>query len=144
MAYIVDGIVVGIVVALLVFLSVVLLFVFPILSILPIVAFVVIPLVYFPYYWARSGQTPGMKMMRVKVVRDRDGGPVTGGQAILRLDRLLGLGLRVRPRLPLDPHRQAQARLARPDRRHGRRGVHGLGSRGGLAPDLRTLVRART
>ncbi len=84
-AYIVDGIIVGIVVALLMFLSFVLLFVFPLLSILPIVAFVVIPLVYFPYYWARSGQTPGMKMMRVKVVRDRDGGPITSGQAILRL-----------------------------------------------------------
>ena len=26
-----------------------------------------------------------MKMMGIRVVRDRDGGPVTGGQAILRL-----------------------------------------------------------
>ena len=48
-------------------------------------AVIVVPFVYFPYYWARSGQTPGMKMMSIRVVRDRDGGPVTGGQAILRL-----------------------------------------------------------
>ena len=45
----------------------------------------VVPLAYFPYFWAKSGQTPGMKMMNIKVVRDKDGGPVTGGQAILRL-----------------------------------------------------------
>jgi len=40
---------------------------------------------YFPYFWAKRGQTPGMKAMGIKVVRDADGGPLTGGQAILRL-----------------------------------------------------------
>ena len=40
---------------------------------------------YFPYFWARTGQTPGMKVMKIKVVRDADGGPVTPGPAILRL-----------------------------------------------------------
>lgn len=40
---------------------------------------------YFPYFWMRSGQTPGMKMFRLRVVRDRDGGPISGGQALLRL-----------------------------------------------------------
>jgi uncharacterized RDD family membrane protein YckC len=57
----------------------------PILSIIPFLAIIVIPLVYFPYYWARSGQTPGMKQQGIKVVRDRDGGPITMGTAILRL-----------------------------------------------------------
>jgi uncharacterized RDD family membrane protein YckC len=42
-------------------------------------------LVYFPYYWQKSGQTPGMKMLSIKVVRDKDGGPVTWGAAFLRL-----------------------------------------------------------
>jgi uncharacterized RDD family membrane protein YckC len=42
-------------------------------------------LLYFPYYWQKSGQTPGMKMLSIKVVRDRDGGPVSWGQAILRV-----------------------------------------------------------
>jgi uncharacterized RDD family membrane protein YckC len=40
---------------------------------------------YFPFFWARSGQTPGMKPFRLYVVRDRDGGPVGLGQAFLRL-----------------------------------------------------------
>jgi uncharacterized RDD family membrane protein YckC len=84
-AYVVDAIVVGVVVVALGIVSALLLVAVPVLSILPIVAIIVIPLVYFPYYWSRSGQTPGMRMMGIKVVRDRDGGPVTGGQAILRL-----------------------------------------------------------
>jgi uncharacterized RDD family membrane protein YckC len=46
---------------------------------------VAVPLAYFPYFWAKSGQTPGMKMMKIKVVRDKDGGPITAGQAVLRL-----------------------------------------------------------
>ena len=39
---------------------------------------------YFPYFWVQSGQTPGMSMMKIKVVRDADGGPITWGPAILR------------------------------------------------------------
>ena len=40
--------------------------------------------IYFPYFWVRSGQTPGMKLMQIKVVRDADGGPLGWGAAILR------------------------------------------------------------
>jgi len=40
---------------------------------------------YFPFFWARSGQTPGMKIFGLYVVRDSDGGRISGGQAILRL-----------------------------------------------------------
>jgi uncharacterized RDD family membrane protein YckC len=50
-----------------------------------IAALVIIPLAYFPYFWARDGQTPGMRALGLKVVRDADGGPISGGQAILRL-----------------------------------------------------------
>jgi uncharacterized RDD family membrane protein YckC len=42
-------------------------------------------LAYFPYFWATSGSTPGMRMMGLKVVRDSDGGPISGGQAVMRL-----------------------------------------------------------
>lgn len=42
-------------------------------------------LLYFPYFWQKSGQTPGMKLMQIKVVRDADGGPITWGPALLRL-----------------------------------------------------------
>ena len=58
----------------------------PILGALGIfLSFVIVQLAYFPYFWAKSGQTPGMKLANVKVVRDADGGPITAGQAILRL-----------------------------------------------------------
>ena len=50
-----------------------------------VVAVFVVPLAYFPYFWARSGQTPGMKMFGLQVVRDSDGGPIGTGAAILRL-----------------------------------------------------------
>lgn len=50
-----------------------------------LIGVIVVPLAYFPYFWSKSGQTPGMKMMKIKVVRDADGGPITMGSAILRL-----------------------------------------------------------
>lgn len=40
---------------------------------------------YFPWFWARSGSTPGMRLMNLQVVRDADGGRLSGGQALLRL-----------------------------------------------------------
>ena len=49
------------------------------------IALVLVPLGYFPYFWAKQGQTPGMRYSKVRVVRDADGGPLTGGQAVLRL-----------------------------------------------------------
>ena len=92
-AYIIDIVVTFAVVIALFVVAAILAAVAPILSILPFLgilvipflAIVVIPLVYFPYYWAKSGQTPGMKQQGIKVVRDRDGGPITMGTAILRL-----------------------------------------------------------
>ena len=55
------------------------------LAILTSLAIVAVSIGYFPYFWVRSGQTPGMSIMKIKVVRDADGGPVTAGAAILRL-----------------------------------------------------------
>jgi uncharacterized RDD family membrane protein YckC len=45
----------------------------------------VISLAYFPWFWLRNGATPGMRTQGLRVVRDADGGPITTGQAILRL-----------------------------------------------------------
>ena len=45
----------------------------------------VIGVLYFPFFWTRGGQTPGMKLFGIRVVRDQDGGDVTLGAAILRL-----------------------------------------------------------
>jgi uncharacterized RDD family membrane protein YckC len=53
-----------------------------------VLAFLVIfavTLVYFPFFWARGGQTPGMMPFRLRVVRDRDGGRIGWGTAWLRL-----------------------------------------------------------
>jgi uncharacterized RDD family membrane protein YckC len=42
-------------------------------------------LVYFPWFWTHGGATPGMRNQGLRVVRDDNGGPITTGQAILRL-----------------------------------------------------------
>src|SRR5215213_10834386 len=92
-AYIVDGLIVGLLVMLgvLVFAIVALagtdvttsggtstLDVRPeaIFAAIPLMAVFVIAIGYFPFFWARRGQTPGMKLFRLYVVRDRDGGPI--------------------------------------------------------------------
>lgn len=46
---------------------------------------IVISLVYFPFFWTRGGQTPGMRVFGIRVVNDADGGPLTLGTAIVRL-----------------------------------------------------------
>jgi uncharacterized RDD family membrane protein YckC len=84
-AYLIDGIAMVGLVIMMIFLAVLAgVFGLAILAVIPILIAVLFPLVYFPYFWQKSGQTPGMKMMGIKVVRDRDGGPVTWGSAILR------------------------------------------------------------
>lgn len=40
--------------------------------------------VYFPYFWKTRGQTPGLRLFNMYVVRDSDGGAISWGQAILR------------------------------------------------------------
>lgn len=45
----------------------------------------VIAILYFPFFWARGGQTPGMRPFDLRVVRDSDGGPIGWGTALLRL-----------------------------------------------------------
>jgi len=58
-------------------------------SVVTLITVVVIALVvvfgYFPFFWARSGQTPGMRPFGLWVVRDQDGGPLRTRTAILRL-----------------------------------------------------------
>jgi uncharacterized RDD family membrane protein YckC len=53
--------------------------------ILYFLAILVIWFLYFPYFWQKSGQTPGMKVTRIKVVRDEDGGPIGWGTGFVRL-----------------------------------------------------------
>lgn len=50
-----------------------------------LLAVLIVPFAYFPYFWATSGSTPGMRMFGLRVVRDSDGGPIGAGEAVLRL-----------------------------------------------------------
>ncbi|HYM84037.1 MAG TPA: RDD family protein [Candidatus Dormibacteraeota bacterium] len=93
-AWVVDGFIVGVTVVIVAFALAILAAIFAnggsnaaagLTGLLLFIAILAITFGYFPWFWSRGGQTPGMRMLRIRVVRDRDGGPVTGGQAILRL-----------------------------------------------------------
>jgi uncharacterized RDD family membrane protein YckC len=84
-AYIVDILVIGAVCFTFSIVGFLIGFLLPILWVVAAAVVIIVPLAYFPWYWSRGGQTLGMKLMRIKVVRDADGGPVSVGQAILRL-----------------------------------------------------------
>jgi uncharacterized RDD family membrane protein YckC len=46
---------------------------------------VLVPFLYFPFFWASWGRTPGMRPFRLYVVRDADGTAFGWGTAFLRL-----------------------------------------------------------
>ena len=54
-------------------------------TILYVIAILGVSLGYFPYFWAKNGQTPGMKPFHLYIVRDSDGGKISGAQAFVRL-----------------------------------------------------------
>ena len=83
--YIVDGLVQFGLSIVFILVGTVLLAIFWPLGIIAYLAAGLFLFLYFPYFWQKSGQTPGMKLMQIKVVRDADGGPVSWGPAILRL-----------------------------------------------------------
>ena len=84
-AYVLDLIIQFVIFTALAILTIVLGAIFFPLAIVSSIAIVLVALGYFPYFWASTGQTPGMAQMKIKVVRDADGGPLTSGQAILRV-----------------------------------------------------------
>ncbi len=43
-----------------------------------------IALLYFPFFWATGGETPGMRPFGLRVVRDADGSRIGWGTAFLR------------------------------------------------------------
>jgi uncharacterized RDD family membrane protein YckC len=50
-----------------------------------VIGVLLVTLAYFPYFWAKNGQTPGMKPFHLYIVRDSDGGKISGAQAFVRL-----------------------------------------------------------
>jgi len=89
LAYIIDGLLVfvaNIVLVLVAFVLVIVALPVGILAlILVFMAIFVVDIAYFPYFWKTRGQTPGMRQFQLYVVRDRDGGPISSGQAVMRL-----------------------------------------------------------
>jgi len=84
-AYIVDVLVIGAVCFTFSIVGFLIGFLLPVIWVLAFVGIIAVSLGYFPWYWTHGGQTPGMKLMRIKVVSDADGGSLSAGQAILRL-----------------------------------------------------------
>jgi len=84
-AYIIDLVIQFLAFLLLAVVTIILGVIFFPLAFVSSLAIVALAVGYFPYFWAHSGQTPGMAAMKIKVVRDADGGPVTIGAAILRI-----------------------------------------------------------
>ena len=50
-----------------------------------VVGIFVVSLLYLPWFWGHGGQTPGLKIMHLRVVREQDGGPLSMGTAFVRL-----------------------------------------------------------
>lgn len=50
-----------------------------------LLAVVAVSIGYFPWFWVKGGATPGMRIYNLRVVRDRDGGPIGWREAFLRL-----------------------------------------------------------
>lgn len=45
----------------------------------------VVGFLFKPFFWSRGGQTPGNKLLGIRVVRSRDGGTISFGSGILRM-----------------------------------------------------------
>ena len=57
-------------------------------------AWAVVVVVYFVGFWSTTGQTPGMRVMRLRVLADSSGGPPTVWRSIVRL---IGLVIAIIP-----------------------------------------------
>ena len=55
------------------------------LGVLNFLVGVVVGILWKPFWWSRGGQTPGYKLLGMRVVRARDGGPIGFGTGILRI-----------------------------------------------------------
>ena len=85
-AYIVDSLIITALVIVVLIVGAVVFNALPALAVaIWIVGCVAALIVYFPYFWMKSGQTPGLRLFQLYVVRDSDGGPIGFGAAMLRL-----------------------------------------------------------
>jgi uncharacterized RDD family membrane protein YckC len=107
-AYIFDGIIIGIVVSVIALIGSIVIFLGAtyegnrVVSFSPasavigsIILFIsiLVGILYFPYFWSHGGRTLGMRPFNLRVVRDSDGGAIGWGTAFLRLLGLWVAGL---------------------------------------------------
>ena len=92
-AYIIDGfaMVAGYIVGFIVIFALVA--VAPPLGVLALIALYVVALCYQPYFWWKYGATIGQRALGLRVVRAIDGGPISGGTAVIRYIGIFVSGL---------------------------------------------------
>ena len=83
-AYIIDALVLfaGYIVGFIIIVALV--FVAPPLGVLGVIALYVAAFCYQPYFWWKYGATIGQSALGLRVVRAIDGGPISGGSAVIR------------------------------------------------------------
>jgi uncharacterized RDD family membrane protein YckC len=88
-AYIIDGIVVGIGAVVGILLALVVTVAVPAVGLVALVAVWAAAVCYQPYMWWQRGATVGQAALGLRVVRAVDGGPIAGGTAVVRFIGLL-------------------------------------------------------
>jgi uncharacterized RDD family membrane protein YckC len=83
-AYIIDGVILGAILAVGLILSVVLLVASPPVGLVTVLALYAAAICYQPYMWWKRGATFGQSALGLRVVREFDGGPISGGSAVVR------------------------------------------------------------
>jgi uncharacterized RDD family membrane protein YckC len=83
-AYLLDGVIVAMGVIVGVIAVVALAFVSPAIAVAAVVALYAVAIGYQPYMWWKYGATLGQRAVGIRVVRDVDGGPISGGSAVIR------------------------------------------------------------
>jgi uncharacterized RDD family membrane protein YckC len=83
-AYLLDGVImaIGVIVGIIAVLA--LAAASPAIAVVAIVALYAAAACYQPYMWWQYGATLGQRAVGIRVVRDVDGGPISGGSAVIR------------------------------------------------------------
>jgi uncharacterized RDD family membrane protein YckC len=83
-AYLLDGLILGIGLFVGIFAAVALTLAAPGIGLIAILALYAVGICYQPFMWWKYGATLGQSALGLRVVRDQDGGPISGGQAVVR------------------------------------------------------------
>ena len=88
-AYLLDAVILGVCVFAGLIVGLALVVAAPPIGILAIVALYAVAICYQPYLWWKRGATFGQSALGLRVVREQDGGPISGGAAVVRFIGLI-------------------------------------------------------